>query len=188
MIKEQKDIFYDIITDGIEYDNFLIFFTKDNIDKIYECYAVMQSETWEDFISIKGQKAFDKIQKQLFEYNDDGTHKLYDIYKDDLKGIDVIKKYKLDEEEYDYYKNYKLTEYEHVFDIELLDYNIDIFYPTPQDILYLSLPDEIKRKYLSQESNYHGQQFYSLDINNLDNIIKELKDLGYNVKKKDLKI
>ena len=47
------------------------------------------------------------------------------------------------------------------------DYDIDYYYPTPQDIMMRTLPNKIIMKYVNSQSNYHGDEFHEVDISKL---------------------
>ena len=155
----------------------LIFYTKEFEGLLYQSGGI---ENIDDFISQKGKQRFKELQKEVFDYYDSIYNKWY---KEESKGINIKMKYNLSETEYEDYEILVIKD-DYFMDTFFDDINIDIYYPTQNDILYESLPQEIIDKFLNTETNYHGQEFHSIDINKLDEVIDDLKKMGYKVVKK----
>tara|TARA_S200000501_G_C20804762_1_gene735632 strand:+ start:1082 stop:1609 length:528 start_codon:yes stop_codon:yes gene_type:complete len=174
---DKKTIYYIIEEFHGSGEEELIFYTKEFEDLLYQPGGI---EDIDDFISQKGKKRFKELQKEVFDYYDSIYNKWY---QEEAKGINIKKKYNLSESEYENYEILIIKD-DYFMDTFFDDINIDIYYPTQNDILYESLPQEIIDKFLNTETNYHGQEFHSIDINKLDEVIDDLKKMGYKVVKK----
>ena len=174
---DKKTIYYVIEEFHGSGEKELIFYTKEFEGLLYQPGGIGNID---DFISQKGKERFKELQKEVFDYYDPVYNKWHEEEK---TGVDIKKKYNLSDIDYEEYEIRIITDDDFIND-SFFDCNIDIYYPTQNDILYESLPQEIIDKFLNTESNYHGQQFHSIDINKLDEVIDDLKKMGYKVVKK----